>query len=97
MHRIASKLGATLKGSKFFPLSAAPMVKKQTIYVNVTLSVIFFIHALCICVIYVLSATPINSTTGTTNIKQRRTATEEPPWKGRQKTTARQKSKPRSS
>ena len=42
MARIASKIGATLKGknllpegSKFFPLRAAPMVKKQIFHVNV--------------------------------------------------------------
>ena len=41
MPRIASKIGATIKrknwGSKFIPLKAAPMIKKQSIYVNVTL------------------------------------------------------------
>ena len=44
MLRIASKIGATLKRNEFalseskvFPLRAAPMVKKQNIYVNDTL------------------------------------------------------------
>ena len=31
MPRIASKIGATLKGNNLFPLRAAPMVKKQSI------------------------------------------------------------------
>ena len=46
MHRIASKIGAALKGknllpegSKFFPLrAAAPMVKSKIFYVYATLS-----------------------------------------------------------